>query len=56
LLVATDEKLHELVSNSVFIKETYTLKKEWKDIYTHIVDLSIDEFFNEFFALDAPFD
>lgn len=53
--VATDDQLFELLANSVHMKETYTDERDWKEIYTHYVDLSVDEFFNEFFAADAPF-
>ena len=37
------------------VTQTYTEKKDWKHIYNQITELSIDEFFDEFFAEKAPF-
>ena len=51
----TDQELIELLNQDEDLKNTYSEKNGWKTLKQTILDLSIDQFFDDFIADEAKF-
>ena len=53
--VVTEGELTALLEKDEDYSNTYSLKNEWKPMKRSFIDLSVDQFYDEFVADNAPF-
>ena len=53
--LTTDEKLHELLDSNLYVSKKFNDKTGWSDLCKLVTDLSVSEFYDEFFCTKAKF-